>query len=77
MLSAQTYNVLYVCQHLNGIQLDSEANSPLGWKGGQFTSVSVLYFSAICVPSLYSKRKETVQLRFSLQYEKVPQKLKF
>lgn len=57
MLSAWTYNTLYVCQHLNGIQLSSEADNPLGWKCGQFTSVSVLYFSAICVPSLYSKGK--------------------
>lgn len=57
MLSAQTYNALYVCKNLNGMQLASKANNSLGWKCGQFSLVSVLHSSAICVSGLYSMGK--------------------
>lgn len=48
----------YMCQNLNGTYITSEASNPLGWKCGQFTLVSVQYFLAIFVQSLYNKRKE-------------------
>lgn len=67
MLSARTCNTLYVCQYLNEIQLTSKANNLLGWKCGQFTSVTLLYFLAyLCVDSTMKEKVSCCQLHFLL-----------
>lgn len=60
--SAQSDNALRVRQHLRGCSSPLRSR-PVGWQCGQLTPGSVPYFSAICVPSLCSKRKDTCAVR--------------